>query len=1049
MNGDLFAVFSRGRQSERRRVKWGTVMLLVSVTIGVVTLVGCGDRQVINAPSDAEISTGAMRETGEQLFAVTLGGLTQYEELRSMFGAGGDAVNSSLSATPGAQMVGRLNLWLSQRSESEWNTAASVANVGVANTTGTDTDLPVMTMDPLAEPWADGLAAIGKNASAIAATLVPVRNEFLLRSRTTELNLLQGRLYSLVMSAKDTVAGPVAGGPAAISGGGAFDSAAAEAGLVVIRSTETAFQASISRMREVIREFRDEKQLENLELTAADALIQRVGRRDAWESLMPLRRIAAVLNYPDRFRDADYFAGWLAELRRLAASPAMPSLTELCGQYHQVVAGSPGGRPTRTSIQLEIVMLAMEQIDEMDRLAALMRVRADLEQTAAGLYAVRGSGIAEEKTILSLADRLVKAARKPDMQELADAVGELTRISQPSQNDALVRLAHTIRPCAESMTPLIVQMEQFALDSGLRQVGSLVTYTKSIQSVLNDVAKELETSGVESDSREIRILEIGRQFELAGDFFVKEAAELEYYAKLGGRTLAESDERILREAAMLRDLAHWCRGDDTDDLARVGRLFDWVFHEIAADDGRIAASMNLLRMQQFPIETMFYGRGNLEERCELFTHLVRQIGLDAVMLGLETTEIANGTLTNGTHVPWVIGVLIGGELYLFDPELEIPIPAPGDDAISLGPDGALVVRPATLAQTLDMPEVLDRLAIDATHPYPYSAKSLAVSRIVAMIAAPPSSLAARMRVVENNTSGGQRLQIVVHPSSLAERLRKVRGIADVRLWEYPWETRIQRVALGSNFPALQRAMIAPFDVIPGEPLLRGRLLHLRGVLASGEDDEATAVSWYRQATPTTAELRAIADFVGLIQDPTIRAQQQRQLAALEDSKQNAEFWSGQITLRRGLFRSAEDFLNRRTLADGQSNPWCDAGRELLVLTYERQKEYVKAADVCRTDATPESWRGRFLRARWGLKLAGIADHEPPLPGFVGDAGLVTSDGIDSTTQLGTGEMLPGLPELPGLTPEAPSPAEPEKTSDIEPPVTSEKTSDTEPPVETV
>ena len=62
--------------------------------------------------------------------------------------------------------------------------------------------------------------------------------------------------------------------------------------------------------------------------------------------------------------------------------------------------------------------------------------------------------------------------------------------------------------------------------------------------------------------------------------------------------------------------------------------------------------------------------------------------------------------------PWAIAVLIEGKLYLFDPALGLPIPAPGK--IGLDRDGRLDIRPATLAEVAADDGLLRRL--DRTPP---------------------------------------------------------------------------------------------------------------------------------------------------------------------------------------------------------------------------------------------------------------------------------------------------------------------------------------------
>ena len=71
------------------------------------------------------------------------------------------------------------------------------------------------------------------------------------------------------------------------------------------------------------------------------------------------------------------------------------------------------------------------------------------------------------------------------------------------------------------------------------------------------------------------------------------------------------------------------------------------------------------------------------------------------------------------------------KLYLFDPELGLPIPGPG--GIGADKSGRLDVQPATLDQVTANPKLLDRLAADE----PYWARKADLKRAVALVEASP------------------------------------------------------------------------------------------------------------------------------------------------------------------------------------------------------------------------------------------------------------------------------------------------------------------------
>ena len=59
--------------------------------------------------------------------------------------------------------------------------------------------------------------------------------------------------------------------------------------------------------------------------------------------------------------------------------------------------------------------------------------------------------------------------------------------------------------------------------------------------------------------------------------------------------------------------------------------------------------------------------------------------------------------TKGQLENWAVGILDEGKLYLFDPRLGLPIPAPG--GVKFDEDGQLDIQPATLEQVTKDPSL--------------------------------------------------------------------------------------------------------------------------------------------------------------------------------------------------------------------------------------------------------------------------------------------------------------------------------------------------------
>jgi len=135
--------------------------------------------------------------------------------------------------------------------------------------------------------------------------------------------------------------------------------------------------------------------------------------------------------------------------------------------------------------------------------------------------------------------------------------------------------------------------------------------------------------------------------------------------KLDRPRFDESDSRFLQEAVWLRDVARTAAGGEQNPLAISERLFDWTVRNVQLEKGgKAAGDAHWLS----PGEIMLLGHGTPEERAWIFILLARQQRLDAVMLA---TDGASGSPPRS----WLPAVLIDKQLYLFDPELGLPIPA--------------------------------------------------------------------------------------------------------------------------------------------------------------------------------------------------------------------------------------------------------------------------------------------------------------------------------------------------------------------------------------
>ena len=465
------------------------------------------------------------------------------------------------------------------------------------------------------------------------------------------------------------------------------------------------------------------------------------------------------------------------------------------------------------------------------------------------------------------------------------------------------------------------------------------------------------------------------------------------------------------EAAWLRDVSSWARGDAVDELDQARHLFDWTVRNVQLDWGPAAdASGTSGRVVQKPWETLLLGRGTATDRAWVFILLARQQGIDAALLALIDPEDASGQRTQ----PWVVAVLSQGQLYLFEPTLGLPLPAP--HGVKREASGPLDIRPATLAQVADDDALLRQFDLGE---FRYPVEASQVQQVVALLEASPAYLSQRMRLVENRLSGDERLVLTAEPSAQAERLKACQHVGDARLWATPFQTLVQEVQLGPNRNQWWLVQMIPFmaPTGPHPGLWKGRQYHLKGIFTG----EQSAATYYQMARPPDRAIREAEQL-----DPRMKA-------ALLRAKMDASYWLGLIAAEQGNHEAAVDWLGNRTLEATPQGPWTGGAKYNLARVYEADGQTAKAAQTYRSDRQSPALHGNLIRAGW---LQPQPTPKSPAPPTADDAEQEAAPKTKEATPEAEQEAAPktkeAAPEVEQFPPEMEQPPEPPKTSPEEP-----------------
>ena len=512
--------------------------------------------------------------------------------------------------------------------------------------------------------------------------------------------------------------------------------------------------------------------------------------------------------------------------------------------------------------------------------------------------------------------------------------------------------------------------------------------------------------------------------------------------RLDAMEFSDYDGFALREAVWLRDVSNWARGEDRDPVGRAKELFDWTVRNIQfeandalgwkppdwiarqtqAQDGRLGWSPLM------PWETLLFGRATAMERARLFILLARQQNIDAVLL---RPGKAKGS---GRKPPptWV-AVLVDGKLYLFDPALGLPIPAP--DGVRLADEGSTVdgpldIQPATLSQVVADDALLRQLDFDTRNPYGVTSADL--KRMVVLVEASPSYLSRRMKLVESRLEPKWKMVLTTSPTAVADRivarLEELGIESERRLWTFPFETIQQRLQLDEKRIRHRLLAMLPFysasvEEIVSEtssdteildlnddtlayktlstvarsqpvaaPLRKGRVLYLKGkfdaqptpiqclvktVKPDRQLDEQQAQWSARFEAILREQLRARNRQLpeAEIQKVALRIAHERSQPARR-AKQDAGYWLGLIAFQQGDYHLVIERLSEKTLEASSGGPWEHGARYNLARTFEASGDHGKAIDYYLSNRLSPDYHGGVLRARWLKGQETLADQPP-------------------------------------------------------------------------
>jgi hypothetical protein len=348
-----------------------------------------------------------------------------------------------------------------------------------------------------------------------------------------------------------------------------------------------------------------------------------------------------------------------------------------------------------------------------------------------------------------------------------------------------------------------------------------------------------------------------------------------------------------------------------------------------------------------------FGRGTAQQRAWVFALLCRQLGLDVVMLAIPTApaetnadSTAAAQTTSDDFQFWLPALVDNGQMYLFDTRLGLPVPGPNGEGVATLQQ---VQADDALLRQLDLPD----------EPYPITAER--VQRVAAWIVADSFDLTKRARLVDGQLTGDDRVVLSIDATAIANQLKSVSQVAEVRLWEVPFRTLRDQLTLEntSRNPARSREVFAfePFAVRP--VLWKARTRHFQGRREIVDDENA------QDADETIDDHREAAQlYTDKSVRPTDRAIAQTpsgEQRVNSSAKLDATYWVGLLLFADGKYDVAAPWLERPELRAADSR-WKFGASYNLARTYEAQGKIEEAVALLEADMSPQR-HGNLLRAR--------------------------------------------------------------------------------------
>lgn len=373
-----------------------------------------------------------------------------------------------------------------------------------------------------------------------------------------------------------------------------------------------------------------------------------------------------------------------------------------------------------------------------------------------------------------------------------------------------------------------------------------------------------------------------------------------------------TDAYYIRNALLTHKISQHATQHAADDLARIIALFEFTMRNVTL------TSAPLPRLPLFDV--IRGGQGTAVDRGWVFAALLKQQRFDSVILQAK-----------GDPERQLVGVILDGEVYLFDTRLGLPIPK-GDEALAVR-----ITRPATLTEMQAHPDWWQGLTVRADQPYPWTAEELASADIFAYTEA--ESVSGRMKQLETVLPPDSACVLydpLIDAGNLRGLMHRVAAGNSgwqpdrLRLWPYPLNARVEALKVRQDIQSFNFRFRVPLEFVFAEES-PARLLELKPSYQLAKCRMEQLLGDYAGATAHYLTVRHLM-VEGLPSQLQVNQQTLQEVQRLYSlAVFDASYWTAICKREQGELEAAAnsfaDYLNRFP-----RSPWIPAARLNLSLS---------------------------------------------------------------------------------------------------------------------